>query len=102
MTTKIGQNQNTGDSSTISTVALNPTTSTVVIAANERRVFFYFGNNTNKDVWLKLQTAATDNLKKGIKVLRGSYWEMPMGSTYIGEISAITDAGNVTIDYTEF
>ena len=104
MTNKLGRNINTNDAAVLSSIALNDTTSTKIADAkiSPPRLVFTVTNNSVKDIWLKLQAAATDNDKKGIFMPKGSYWEMPTDNIYSGEISAIADSGTPTVHVTEY
>ena len=100
---RIGRNINTHDTAVLSAaIALNSSTSTTVQASNDDRLFFSFSNADNRDVWLKLQAATTDNDMKGIFVPRNGYWEMPTDNTYTGEISAIAVSGTPDVYTTEY
>ncbi len=83
-------------------VSLNSSTSTKVADANSERIYFCFTNSSNKDVWLKLQPAATDDDKKGIFVPAEEKWLMPEDNDYTGEISAIAESGTPDVYYTEY
>ena len=81
---------------------------TVKIAdANPLRRFFHVhANGDSKPVWIKLQSASTDNDKKGIWIERKAgvnpYWEMNPDNPYTGEISAIADSIEVDVFVTEY
>ena len=81
---------------------------TVKIAdANPERKFFHVhANGDSKPVWIKLQSAGTDNEKKGIWIERKAgvnpFWEMPPDNIYTGEISAIADSVSVDVFVTEY
>jgi hypothetical protein len=89
-----------GDASTatISRVALNASTSTILKTASTDFVGFFVSNSTTENIWLKFQAAATDNDKKGIYLKSKAFYEMPTGQRYTGEISAIADSGTPTVD----
>ncbi len=53
-------------------------------------------------IWLKLQSASTDNDKKGIILLSGDYFEMSADNVYPGEISAIVESGTEDVYITEY
>jgi len=98
-----GRNRNTNNEASLSSaIALNSTTTTTVQVANERRIFFAYSNPDNKDVWLKFQEASLDDDKKGLFIPKNGYWEMPMDSIYIGEISAIAVSGTPNAYPTEY
>lgn len=102
MTIRKGRNENNSDSGTLSSFALNSSTSVKIRDAGNNFIFWSISNNNNQDMWLKLQSAATDNDKKGILVPKDSYWEMNTDNLYTGEISAIMASGNKTVYTTEF
>ena len=83
-------------------VSLNSSTSTTLIAANAKRIFFGVSNDSPLKVWIKFQAASVDNDKKGILLQSNAYWEMPIENTYTGEISAINDAGASDVNVTEY
>lgn len=100
------RNTNTNTLATLSdAISLNSSTSTKIVDScdgNGCRIFFGLTNNSNSDIWLKLQAATTDNDKKGIFVPKKSYWEMPPDNIYSGEISAIADFGTPDVYYTQY
>ncbi len=96
-------NRSTNTATTVSSaVALNATTSTTIAALNVARIFFRVHNNGNQTVWIKLQSAATDNDKKGIELEPGDHLEMLVNSIYTGEISGISQNGTPDVFYTEY
>ena len=97
-----GTRYNRNDEATLSSVVLNSSTSTLVKAAGNGFLFFSVSNVSNHNVWLKLQSAATDNDKKGIYIPKGSYWEMSAQNNYEGEISAISQSNGPTIYITQY
>jgi len=98
----IGRTQNTATDATLSEVVLNSTTSTIIGAVLPRRIFFSISNPSNRDIWLKLQPAATDNDQKGVFIPRNGHWEMQIDNIYTGEISAISALGSPEIFITEY
>ena len=82
-----------------SAVPLNDTVSTTVLSSNAGRISAQFGNTTNRLIWIKKQTAATDNDKKGIPLWPRSTSDIFIN--YTGEWSAIADAGTPDIYPTE-
>jgi len=108
MTLKIGRNKNENDESTISGgTTLNSSTSSVIAVANPDRIYFSVNSNfSDKACWIKLQSATTDNDKKGIflneKEKGITMWEMPVDNIYTGEISAIADSGSPVVFVTEY
>jgi hypothetical protein len=95
---------NSNDSATLTSVALNTTTSTKIVDAcsNGCKIFVAVSNNSEANVWLKLQAASVDNDKKGIFLPSGCYWESVPDNIYVGEISAIADDVSGTINITYF
>ena len=78
-----------------------------IAEANPARRFLYVhANGDSKPVWIKLQSAAADNDKKGIWVERKAgvnpFWQMPTDNIYTGEISAIADSVSVDVFVTEY
>ena len=100
MSRKIGRNRNTSDEAETNTTALNDTTATKIKDAGFAFVRLEIVNESNKDVYIKLQAATIDNLKEGEFLPRGSVWEMPADQPYIGERSAIAVSGapSVTVN----
>lgn len=104
----IGRNVNTNGTATVNAgVALNATTSTTILAANPNRIAIQINNNSSTQAaWIKLQTAATDNVKKGIFLHKKGdphgEWNMVPDNVYTGEISAIADSGTPTVYVTEY
>jgi len=97
-------NRSYNNSSSISgAIATNTSTSVVAAAANPTRSFFNINNNdSNQGVWVKLQAASVDNIKKGIFVKAKDEWEMPPQSMYSGEISVIADTDSPDVYVTEY
>ena len=102
---------NSNASATTTVITLNSLTSTTIAAeqiktdGRPNRIFFAVSNSSNNDVWLKLQAASVDDLKKGIH-LPGignieSYWEMS-DNIYKGEISAIAESGTPDVHVVEY
>ena len=92
----------TAPSATVTTVALNATTSTVVLASSITRIHTGIYNSGPTAAWIKFQTAVTDNDKKGIYLSQYAYYEMPEKIRYTGEISAIADSGTPTLHVTAY
>ena len=97
MAKKFGRNRNSSDEATTTTITLNDSTSTLIKAAGAFFTRFEVSNQSNRDVYIKLQAASVDNIKEGEFLPRGSVWTMPEDQLYIGEISAIADAGTPDI-----
>ncbi len=110
MPLRIGRNRNSNDSADVNSgVTLNSSTSVVIAAANPDRISFIVDNNSaQKESWIKLQPAATDDDKKGIFLARRSNasgntsWSMDTDNIYTGEISAIADSGSPIVYVTEY
>ena len=108
MTLVIGRNTNVSDTATVASgIVLNATTSTIIAAANPKRIFLHVDNNfSDKAVWIKLQAASVDDDDKGIflneKEKGITHWTMPPDNIYTGEISAIADDGSPTVYVTEY
>jgi len=108
MVKTIGRTANTNNEATITVVVLNSSTSTVIAAANEDRVFFHVNNGIEPDkaCWIKLHAAIIDNTKHGMVVHEGQkgtgFWEMPSDNIYTGEISAIAEDTPCTVYVTEY
>lgn len=96
------QRINENDGSEFNEYSLNDSTSTAIKTAGENFIFFQVTNETNRDVYIKLQAASADNLKEGIILPRGSIWEMSKDNLYTGEISAIAVAGSPAIQTNQF
>ncbi len=96
MALSIGTGFSTNDVAVKLTTTLNSTTSTTVKTASAEPDFVYlrFTNNSNRGIYLKLQAANIDDEKSWILIPRGLFWQMPDTRWYLGEISAIADAGN--------
>lgn len=98
----IGRTFNRSDESDQGSVLLNNLTAVTIVAAKPRRISFRFDNPSNQLVWLKLQAASVDNLKEGIPVDKGDHWPMDRDNPYNGEISAIANVANPTVNFTEY
>lgn len=84
-------------------IPLNATTSTKIADADDQRSFFSVHNkDTTNGVWIKLQAATVDDGKKGIFLGPGESWTMPDMAIYIGEVSAIAEAGTPNVYVTEY
>ena len=84
------RNFNQKSSATLSSGLTIGTTSIVAKTANTDRRYLSISVTVN-DVFIKLQTAATDNDSKGITLADGETWIMPTDAIYTGEVSAIKD-----------
>lgn len=88
-------------SATLSQVTINSSTSVIVKAASTDFIYFAASNDNNDIVWLKFQSAATDNDKKGIMLEKGDFYEMT-SDKYTGEISAISATTGTTLNVTTY
>ena len=84
------RNFNQKSSATLSSGITIGITSIVAKTANTDRRYLSISVTVN-DVFIKLQTGATDNDSKGIAVADGETWVMPTDAIYTGEVSAIKD-----------
>lgn len=97
-----GETGGEASSSTLTTVALNSSTSTILKTASTDFIGFFVSNGSTEEVWIKLQAASVDNDKKGIYLRSGAFYEMPLGQKYTGEISAISNSGTPNVDVTVY
>lgn len=99
MPLNIGSRINSNDVAVKTDIPLNSSTSTMVKAASTSVDFIYLRieNPNNQGVWVKLQAASVDDNKDWFFVPRLTFWPMPKGNLYLGEISAIADSGTPTI-----
>jgi len=107
MTLRKERNRNTNDDSNVTTVVINSSTSTTISVANPNRISFDVNNNNeDKACWIKYQAASVDNAKKGYYLHekdKGIHnHHMRADNIYTGEISAISDSGNITLYITEY
>lgn len=98
---------NTNDESLIAGPIVAGVASVKIADTNPDRMFFgVWTDGDNKAVWIKLQPAAMDDDKKGIwveaKIGALNFWQMPPDNIYTGEISAISNGGNVNVFVTEY
>ena len=99
----IGRNANTTGTATIDTgITLNTSTSVKVGDSNDDRIHFEISNDGPGKVFLKLQAASVDDIKKGIIIQSGQTWWMPTDNIYTGEISAIANTGSPVVYPTEY
>ncbi len=91
-------------------IELNSSTSIKIADANPNRIFFRVnidGIMGNDSVFIKLQSASVDDIKKGMWIGRQGNvfkigWTMPSDEKYIGEISAIAASGSPEVFVTEY
>ena len=93
---------NKSATATTTDYALDSTTALKIKDASTTFIHCSISNDNTVGVWLKLQAATVDNVKTGIFIDRGDYWEMPEGALYTGEISAIAESGTPTINVTVY
>ena len=84
----IRRNFNQKSSATLSNGITISTTSVVAKTANTDRRYLSI-SVTGNDVFIKLQTAATDDDSKGEMLSNGETWRMPTDAIYTGEVSCI-------------
>ena len=101
--------RNLADTTSQTSVTLSSSTSTKISDAltdglqTQQRSYFRVDNDTNHDIYIKLQAASVDNIALGILVKgKGGFWEMNPDSIYTGEISAIAATDSPTIFITEY
>lgn len=83
-------------------ISLNTTTSTKILDANPNRNNVWVSNvGLTSEIWVKLQTALTDNDKKGILLPKNTSFRLFGDAVYTGEISAIASVNNPNIAVVE-
>lgn len=114
MPSTTGRNKNSNDVARVEEFTLTSTQSTKIADINPERMFFSVclaPATANVDVFIRLYPNADDNNKRGevlTRRLSGNdslfrpNWQMPVDTIYTGEISAISNAGNVDIIVTEY
>lgn len=92
MTLKTGGNKNTNSLAVVTAEATmsDGAIAETLIVADESRIFFSV-TITEKDAFIRLYPAATDNTIRGVKVKKDQTWEMPTDNIYTGEISIIAN-----------
>lgn len=81
-------------------IALNDTTSTTLVSANDNRIGLIISNaHVANGFYIKFQSATVDNDKKGFFLDAGKTFELPKDFLYKGEICAIArnDSPTATI-----
>ncbi len=101
MVRNIGKNINITDNATVSAAVSVGNSSVTVAAANSERIYIAI-SPLKKNVFVKLQAASVDNVKKGIFIPRGFTYELPVDNIYTGEISVIAESGNADVYVTEY
>lgn len=114
MTIKIGRNRNTNTVAAVTTVSVNDTTATTLVAANGNRIGLIInlnGGSAEEEVFIRYFAAAVNNDKQGIIIKRkiigatsinDSTWEMLGDNVYTGEVSAISESGTFNVHITEY
>lgn len=95
MSENIQSTRNTNDTATVTDVIeITVDTAVAVSVANERRIYFSIQVQT-KGAYIRLIPAATGpNDRKGIRLINGQFYEMPVDNIYTGEISIINLKNN--------
>lgn len=103
MTHILGRNSNQNSDAVISAdIALNSSTSTTLIVANDERISVEIQNLGDDLVRIKLQAASIDDDVKGFVLRLGeSYWPAA-DNMFVGEISAISESGTPSVTVTEY
>ena len=108
MVADIQRQINTNVSCTCGSITTGSAASITLLGSNNSRIFVNLSVNNDiipenvTKVWIKLQAASIDNLKKGILLMPGGTWEMPTDNRYTGEISAISDDRDILIYTSEY
>jgi len=99
MTKKIGRNINTYDEVNAPlSIALNTTTYTDILIANERRIGYKITNDTAHDIFVKEQSGALpDQLDRGFKIFKRSSYESKVDNVPVGIISVKAASGSPSI-----
>jgi hypothetical protein len=103
MTIHIEQPFNYFESATLhDPIQLNASTSTKILDANPERGFLYISNTSLiSGIFIKLQSANVDDIKKGIWLPKSESWSPPAGVMPKGEICAIAEVDSPVITVTE-
>ena len=109
MTATIGTSTNLNAEADVNAaVPVGSTTAVTLLAAQslppvgseQPRITVWIYNAGNQDLFVRFYDAATDNIKKGIKVLAGETEKVMSGSDiYTGEISGIMATGGLRSVY---
>lgn len=111
---KIGRNRNTNDEAVVTTVEVNDTTATILLAANDNRIGVVInlnGGTADEEIYIRYFAAAVNNNKQGIIIKRkiigatsinDATWEMTGDNIYTGEVSAISEEGTFNVHITEY
>ena len=97
MAFKRERNANVYNTTSLTSVTLNDTTSTIILVANTDRLSYSISNPGGSQIYIKEQPASTDNDKKGEIIWVRSSGSSEPDQMYHGEVSAITESGNITI-----
>lgn len=109
MTNKVGRNQNVTDTVNTTTVGINSTTSTTLLAANPDRLWAKVSLDVGggqAGAFIRDYAAATDNNKAGELIFRTaqgavSKYVTIVDNVYTGEISAISVSGTINVHVME-
>lgn len=113
MAKKIGRTISTTDESVTTTVTINSTTATLLLAANPERMYARISldsGNSKVEAFIREYAAATDNTKRGELMVRDTgsnhtlykpTWFTLTDNVYTGEISAIAESGSFDLHITE-
>lgn len=102
MVRNVGKNINITDTAAVNApVSVGGASSVTLATANNDRIYIAISALT-QNIFVKLQAASVDDVKKGIYIPRGFTYELPIDNVYIGEISAISTAGTAIVYVTEY
>lgn len=94
MPTRLEKERNTNDDPNRVAVSVDSTTAQLLFIANPRRIEVIVSNSSNQACWVRLQTAATDNVGRDIFIIPGiSKVITGNDNVYTGEISVIMNVG---------
>lgn len=92
----------TTDTATNDAKALNTSSFTKLVDANDCRVYFSVSNPNGDDIILNFDANGQCTDDKGLHIPSGGGWEMPTGVIYTGEINAISVTGTPTVLVLEY
>jgi len=97
MSKKIGQNINTADIATTTTVSVGSSVAvTLLDSRSDPLLKIIVDNRGNRDLFVRLYPASDDNIKHGITVESGESKDiLSFVENYTEEISAIMESGTV-------
>lgn len=114
MVASIGRNVNTNDEVITTQFTINDSNAVVIAPANETRIFFevwLVPGSSNIIGFIRLFPAGTNDDKKGVVLIRNTMgninqftpsWRMAEDNIYTGEISAISESGDIDIIVIEY